>query len=177
MADDQYKEKNKYISHVILSVLFALFCSWILSLLILPITHWLLSGDISLVGIAWDFWSKAFLHPSKIIITYANWIKQFREISPVPVAMFLPFIPIAVIPIIIFVGLYTNPYSNLSTVFGSGRLASYQDIKKMGLFDGFCCVLGRFKGRLLKMPNTLSALVERVKPSVWLFPRFLNLIL
>ncbi len=159
MADDQYKEQNKYIIHILLSVFFALLCFWILTLLVFPIAQWLYSGEISLLGRIKSFWAQHFLHPGEIILTYSKWFKKFWSISPAPIVMFLPFIPLAVIPIIIFVGLFTNPHSNMSTVFGSGRLASYRDIKKMGLFDGFCCVLGRFKGRLLKMPNTLSALV------------------
>ena len=157
MADDQYKEHNKFVARTVLIILLAIVAAWLLALLIFPITEWIMRGNRSLVGIAWDFWQEAFLHPGKIFETYGSWFKIRGKASSI--AWYLPFIPIIVMPIIVFIGLFTNPYSNMSTVFGSGRLATYADIKKMGLFNGFVCVLGRFKGRLLKMPNTLSALV------------------
>jgi len=160
MADNQYNERNKYILHILVSIFIAIFAWWILSLLIIPITQWVLDeGRKTLIGIAWSFWKTALFKPSQIVLAYTKCLAGFRAISPVPFALYLPFIPWLIMPIIVFIGLFTNPYSNISTVFGSGRLATYADIKKMGLFNGFVCVLGRFKGRLLKMPNTLSALV------------------
>ncbi len=158
MADDQYKEQNKYVIRIILSVFFAFIVVWVLSLLLIPITEWAIGGfDRSLPGIAWNFWKECFLHPTKMVQAYSGWL-QFRTRTD-SLAWYFPFLALIAFPVTVFVGLFTNPYSNMSTVFGSGRLATYADIKKMGLFDGFVCVLGRFKGRLLKMPNTLSALV------------------
>ena len=50
MADDQYKEQNKYIFHILISILLALFCSWILTLLIFPIVQWWMNEEISLIN-------------------------------------------------------------------------------------------------------------------------------
>ncbi|MDR1826137.1 MAG: type IV secretory system conjugative DNA transfer family protein [Rickettsiales bacterium] len=51
-----------------------------------------------------------------------------------------------------------NPYGKDVYAEYSSRKAVESEIKKMKLFDGFMIVLGYFKKRPLKMPETLSAL-------------------
>jgi len=51
-----------------------------------------------------------------------------------------------------------NPYGKDAFDESSSRKASEAEVKKMGLFDGFMMVLGYFKKKPLKMPETLSAL-------------------
>jgi type IV secretion system protein VirD4 len=51
-----------------------------------------------------------------------------------------------------------NPYGKDAYDESSSRKASEEDIKKMKLFDGFMMVLGYFKKKPLKLPETLSAL-------------------
>jgi hypothetical protein len=43
---------------------------------------------------------------------------------------------------------------------GSARIADEKDIKGMGLWDGWIIVLGRFKKRLVKLPESLSVFVR-----------------
>lgn len=58
----------------------------------------------------------------------------------------------------LIIGAVTNPYRFQSNIHGSGRIATLKDIKAMKLLDGFCMVIGKFKGYYLKLPETLSTL-------------------
>lgn len=51
-----------------------------------------------------------------------------------------------------------NPYGKDKYDKKSSRVANEEDVKKMGLFDGFMMVLGYFKKKPLKLPKTLSVL-------------------
>ncbi|MDR2770271.1 MAG: type IV secretory system conjugative DNA transfer family protein, partial [Rickettsiales bacterium] len=51
-----------------------------------------------------------------------------------------------------------NPYGTDQYNKGSSKKATIADIRRMKLFDGFIIVLGYFKKKPLKMPETLSAL-------------------
>jgi type IV secretion system protein VirD4 len=51
-----------------------------------------------------------------------------------------------------------NPYGKFTYKEGSSRKAEDADVKKMKLLDGFMIVLGYYKKKPLKMPETLSAL-------------------
>ncbi len=51
-----------------------------------------------------------------------------------------------------------NPHGKDKYDKKSSRVANEQDVKKMGLFDGFMMVLGYFKKKPLKLPKTLSVL-------------------
>ena len=55
-------------------------------------------------------------------------------------------------------GAALNPHSLKSTLYGSARWASLRDLRQMALTAGFIIVLGRWHGRLLQLPETLSAL-------------------
>ncbi|HIJ61586.1 MAG TPA: type IV secretory system conjugative DNA transfer family protein [Rhodospirillaceae bacterium] len=55
-------------------------------------------------------------------------------------------------------GTALNPYSTLPTMHGSARWAGPRDLRRMALDGGFVIVLGRWRGRLLQLPETLSAL-------------------
>ncbi len=90
---------------------------------------------------------------------YWIWMKQLYEYrGPFSLSLWLPIIPVISFPVGLVLGIITNPYRFQSNIHGSARLADFNDIKKMGLFDGFCVVIGKFKGRLLKMNETLSVL-------------------
>ena len=67
-------------------------------------------------------------------------------------------LPILSLPIGLIIGAVTNPYRFQSNIHGSGRIATLKDIKAMKLLDGFCMVIGKFKGYYLKLPETLSTL-------------------
>ena len=160
MADDAYKEQHKYVRRVVLTFLFALLATYITAWLVIPIELWVKNGlNVTILNSSVAFWKSSLFHPGKIAIAYAHWWQRFHHMNVVPVSAYLPFLPILTFFAILIYGLATNPYQYMPDIFGSGRLASLADVKKMGLFNGFVCVLGRFHGKLLKMPNTLSALV------------------
>ena len=90
---------------------------------------------------------------------YWVWIKQAMNYDgPFSLSLWIPILPFITLPIGITLGMITNPYRFQSNIHGSARLATETDVKKMGLFDGFCIVVGRFKGKLLKLNETLSVL-------------------
>lgn len=90
---------------------------------------------------------------------YWVWIKQALNYKgSFSLSLWIPVLPFVILPIGFIFGFVTNPYRFQSNIHGSARLATEKDIKKMGLFDGFCIVVGKFKGRLLKMNETLSVL-------------------
>ena len=90
-----------------------------------------------------------------IISYYVNWIEGLIFSSGVSWIPFLPFVYF-----IVFFETMTGsqPYRDWD-IIKPGREAKEEDIEKMGLFDGKIIVLGRFQNRLLKMKETLSALV------------------
>ena len=78
--------------------------------------------------------------------------------GPFSFSLWLPVLPILSLPIGLIIGAVTNPYRFQSNIHGSGRIATLKDIKAMKLLDGFCMVIGKFKGYYLKLPETLSTL-------------------
>ena len=160
MADEAYEEQHKYIRRIALSVLLALIVAYLCALMILPIESWVRFGlNEKTLSRAVNFWKDAALNPKLLIKGYLNWWHSFWASSPIPFSFYLPWLPLVALVVIFLLGVMTNPYHYMPNIFGSGRLASVADVKKMGLFKGFVCVLGRFHGKLLKMPETLSALV------------------
>ena len=159
MADEAYEEQGKYIRRIFLSLLVAVILAYVTAFLILPIESWVRVGlDMETLSKSVAFWKKAALNPILLFQGYARWWKGFSSISPVPFSFYLPLLPFCILFFVFIYGIATNPYHYMPNIFGAGRLASVADVKKMGLFNGFCCVLGKFHGKLLKMPETLSVL-------------------
>ena len=160
MVDTAYKEQHKYIRWILLSLIVALFIGYVVAFFILPIESWVRNGlDLDTLNRSIAFWKKALVSPGMVFKGYYRWWTGFTSVSHAPFSFYLPFLAIIIVPVVFFIGIALNPYQYMPDIFGSGRLASVADVKKMKLFDGFVCVLGRFHGKLLKMPETLSALV------------------
>ena len=159
MADEAYEEQGKYIRRIFLSLLIGLILAYVVAFLIFPIESWIRVGlDRDILAKSVAFWKKAALNPVVLFQGYARWWKGFTSVSPAPLSFYLPILPFCLLLFVSIFGIATNPYHYMPNIFGSGRLASVADVKKMGLFNGFCCVLGKFHGKLLKMPETLSVL-------------------
>ena len=160
--DEAYEEQGKFIAWVGWSIVWAIIICWLLLMVLLPMTNWIKQGfSFAQVSAAWAFWKKTFniFQPGAMFNAFGNYWAVFKITPRNDYAMYLPWLSF-IIPMIFFVvRIVTNPYKYMPNVFGGGRMAEYADIKKMKLFDGFVIVLGRFKGKLLKMPETLSALV------------------
>lgn len=158
MADNQYDEKNKHTKRNVYSVLLGIFCWWLGAILVFPLMYVISGYPLSEVS---RFFKGVFdlTQPVFLLRVYVNWFAYlFNSSAPSSLALYLPFLPFIALFSIAIIGILTNPYGQLSTVFGNGRLATYEDIKKMNLFNGFCIVLGRFKGKLMKLNETLSVL-------------------
>jgi len=106
------------------------------------------------------FFGKVANDPSTLTDWYGKWFNALlNRKEPTTLALYTPMSPLFAFVIIAIIGAISNPHTFMSTLHGKGRVATYADVKKMKLFDGFIMVLGRFKGKLLKLPETLSALV------------------
>lgn len=152
--DSAYEEQGKFIAYIFWTVVWAFVALYVLALLVPPMNLWFNEGfSIFTFNQSWGWWKEVIgLNFAPLIKSYVGWFSE-ADFSP---ALYVPFV--AFIGIFL-IGIFTNPYDYMPKIFGGGRMAEYADIKKMGLFDGFVIVLGRFKGKLLKMPETLSALV------------------
>ncbi|MBQ4471645.1 MAG: type IV secretory system conjugative DNA transfer family protein [Alphaproteobacteria bacterium] len=162
MADRMYAEQRKYALWIIKSALVAMAVSYILGLLALPVELWCWQGlDRETFGAAFEFWKTASWNPVRYFTAYVKWWRRFQT-SPFSIGLFVPFIPILTLIGIFVRGVLKNPYKNMPNIFGEGRLATLDDIKSMsnivGLDKGICTVLGRFKGHLMKLNETLSVL-------------------
>jgi type IV secretory pathway TraG/TraD family ATPase VirD4 len=105
------------------------------------------------------FFDFAFNRSGFLYNRYWVWMKQLVNYNgPFSISLWIPILPFISLPTGIIIGLITNPHHFQSNIHGSARLAELSDIKKMGLLDGFCIVVGKFKGHLLRMNETLSVL-------------------
>ena len=159
--DAAYEEQGKFIAWIFWTVVWSLLACWVLALLMPALSLWIKEGiSFNTLSEACAFWKDAIgINFLPLIKMYVSWFSSFFSQPEVAGHMYLVWMPFVALIGIFLVGVFTNPYKYMPNVFGGGREAEYADIKKMGLFDGFVIVLGRFKGKLLKMPETLSALV------------------
>lgn len=163
MADRMYAEQRKYALWGLKTVLIALAVSYVLALIVLPIEMWCSQGlDRETFAASLVFWKRAIVHPSYLFYVYAKWWGRFRDVrTTVTPGLLIPFLPFVSLLGLTFYGLLKNPYKNMPNIFGEGRLATLDDIKKMSQLSvdkGVCTVLGRFKGHLLELSETLSVL-------------------
>ena len=105
------------------------------------------------------FMGMIFNDPSYLFSRYWNWMRQIGNYhGQFSFSLWLPVLPLISLPLGLIIGAVTNPYRFQSNIHGSGRIATLKDIKAMKLLDGFCMVIGKFKGYYLKLPETLSTL-------------------
>ena len=158
--DSAYEDQTKYVLWIMWTIIAAFAALYVLMLLMIPLRH-LLNNELSIL--TWqhviDFWKRNWDDTTKLIVGYSTEIKRFSNMQQPRATDYLIFVPFIAFFLIFIGGLIRNPYEYMPKIFGGGRMAEYGDIKKMKLFDGFCIVLGRFKGKLMKMPETLSCLV------------------
>lgn len=157
---EEWKEYNSAVRWMVITVLLSVLITVFLALVSMPLAYLIGNGiskdsidDIS------KFFSLAFNRSGFLYNRYWIWLKQlFNYSGPFSLSLWIPILPFISLPIGLLVGIITNPYRFQSNIHGSARLADLKDIKKMGLLDGFCIVVGKFKGHLLRMGETLSVL-------------------
>ena len=156
----EWEEYNNAVKWMTITVLSAIGVTIILAIISMPLGYLIGTGiskqSINDVG---RFIVTVINHPDYLFSRYWNWIKQISAYNgSFSLSLWLPVLPFISLPTILAFGICTNPYRFQSNIHGSARLAELSDIKKMGLLDGFCQVVGRYKGHLLKMNETLSTL-------------------
>lgn len=139
------------------STVIALAVGAVVAPLALPLSY-LAERGVSLASVEWvrGYFSTLFIHSAYWIDVHGQWLgNAFLRGGSLPFAVF--FIPTLMV-VVLGVGLGLNPYSVMPTTHGSARWAQDRDVRAMGLLDGFIIVLGQWHNRLMKMPETLSAL-------------------
>ncbi len=157
---EEWKEYNSAVRWMVITISISIAVTLVLALISMPLAY-LIGNGISKESLAdvSKFFSLTFNKSGFLYNRYWVWMKQLVNYNgPFSVSLWVPLLPFISLPIGIISGLITNPYRFQSNVHGSARLAELADIKKMGLLDGFCVVVGKFKGHLLKMNETLSVL-------------------
>lgn len=157
---EEWKEYNSAVRWMVITVLLSVLITVFLALVSMPLAYLIGNGiskdsidDIS------KFFSLTFNRSGFLYNRYWIWLKQlFNYSGPFSLSLWIPILPFISLPIGLLVGIITNPYRFQSNIHGSARLADLKDVKKMGLLDGFCIVVGKFKGHLLRMGETLSVL-------------------
>ena len=157
---EEWEEYDKAVRWMVLTFIFSFIITVILAVLAMPLAY-LIGNGISKDSVSdvMKFMGTIADRPGYLFSRYWNWFKQLSSYQgDFSVSLWLPILPFISLPIGIITGLVTNPYRMQSNIHGSARMATYADVKKMKLFDGFCQVVGKFSGRMLKLPETLATL-------------------
>ncbi len=157
---EEWEEYNNAVRWVMVASIITVIVTIILAITSMPLGY-LIGSGISKTSLhnAGIFFQRIFSSPSFLWGRYMNWFRQISHYhGAFSVALWLPILPFLSLPVGLILGAVTNPYRFQSNIHGSARIAEFNDIKKMKLFNGFCQVVGKFKGRLLMLPETLSTL-------------------
>ena len=157
---EEWEEYDHAVQWMSLTVIITLLVTIFLAVISMPLGYVIGNGiskeSMDNVG---KFMGMIFNDPSYLFSRYWNWMRQIGNYhGPFSFSLWLPVLPILSLPIDLIIGAVTNPYRFQSNIHGSGRIATLKDIKAMKLLDGFCMVIGKFKGYYLKLPETLSTL-------------------
>ena len=157
---EDWEEYDHAVQWMSLTVIITLLVTIFLAVISMPLGYVIGNGiskeSMDNVG---KFMGMIFNDPSYLFSRYWNWMRQIGNYhGPFSFSLWLPVLPILSLPIGLIIGAVTNPYRFQSNIHGSGRIATLKDIKAMKLLDGFCMVIGKFKGYYLKLPETLSTL-------------------
>ena len=157
---EEWEEYNNAVRWMLMTFIITFLVTAVLAIISMPLGYLIGSGvskdTLSEVG---KFLQTIFNSPDYLFSRYWNWLKQISNYhGPFAVGLWLPILPFISLPFGIIIGTVSNPYRFQSNIHGSARLADLKDIKKMGLLDGFCMVVGRYKGHLLMLKETLSTL-------------------
>lgn len=158
---EEWEEYDHAVQWMALTIIITLLITILLAAFSLPLGYLIGSGvskeSMTMVG---RFLAGIVNDPAILFQQYGRWFNQLSAHSGgnFNFGLWLPFLPFLALPTGLIVGAATNPYRFQSNIHGAGRLATLKDIKAMKLLDGFCMVVGKFKGYYLKLPETLSTL-------------------
>lgn len=157
---EEWEEYNNAVQWMMLTFIITFLITIVLAIISMPLGYLIGSGisKDTLADVS-KFMQTIFSSPSYLFSRYWNWMKQISNYhGAFSFSLWLPILPFISLPVGLLAGAATNPYRFQSNIHGSARIAELKDIKKMGLLDGFCMVVGKYKGHLLMMKETLSTL-------------------
>ena len=157
---EEWEEYNNAVQWMVMTFIITFLVTIVLAIISMPLGY-LIGNGISKDSLSEvsKFIQTIINSPSYLFSRYWHWIKQISNYhGAFSFSLWLPILPIISLPFGLLLGAATNPYRFQSNIHGSARIAELKDIKKMGLLDGFCMVVGKYKGHLLMMKETLSTL-------------------
>ena len=157
---EEWEEYNSAVQWMVMTFIITFLVTIVLAIISMPLGY-LIGNGISKDSLSEvsKFIQTIINSPSYLFSRYWHWIKQISNYhGAFSFSLWLPILPIISLPFGLLIGAATNPYRFQSNIHGSARIAELKDIKKMGLLDGFCMVVGKYKGHLLMMKETLSTL-------------------
>ena len=157
---EEWEEYNNAVQWMVMTFIITFLVTIVLAIISMPLGY-LIGNGISKDSLSEvsKFIQTIINSPSYLFSRYWHWIKQISNYhGAFSFSLWLPILPIISLPFGLLIGAATNPYRFPSNIHGSARIAELKDIKKMGLLDGFCMVVGKYKGHLLMMKETLSTL-------------------
>ncbi len=165
MARDRGKEWEEYdkaVRWMTTTLFVSVAITFVLLYISQPLAFLVQSGiskrSVEIVGL---FLKKSITDFDFIYGRYIKWFKQIYSYSgEFKISLWLPILPFISFPGILIYGALRCPYKFQSNVHGTAHVATLRDIMSMPLlgFDGFCIVVGRFQGKMLKLKETLSVL-------------------
>ena len=158
MAKERGKEWEEYDNAVRwMTITFAIaVVVTVVFMYIAPILAFFMQNGISKksVEIAGLFLKKSFADFGFLWDWYLKWFKKvYRYSGEFKISLWPPILPFISFPLILIIGGIKCPYKFQSNIHGSAHIATLRDIEKMPLlgFDGFCMVVGKFQGKMLKL--------------------------
>ena len=157
---EEWEEYNNAVKWMLMTFIITFLVTIVLAITSMPLGYLIGSGvSKNTLGEVWKFMQTISSSPDYLFSRYWNWLKQISNYhGPFAIGLWLPILPFISLPFGLIIGIASNPYRFQSNIHGSARIAELKDIKKMGLLDGFCMVVGKYKGHLLMLKETLSTL-------------------
>ena len=149
-------ETGKCLRWQIVAVVVALAVLVLAMPLAMPLTY-LSERGVSLATLSWvTGYAETFVPQFDYWMgVHKQWLGNSLATGKMPILLIaMPGLAIAVLG----VGLGLNPHSSIPNIHGSARWAKDSDIRRMDLLDGMIVVLGLWRRRWLKLPETLSVL-------------------
>ncbi len=159
---EEWKEYDSAVRWMLITLLICVILTVILFIFALPLAH-LVGNGVSKASFNMidRFLATIISKPDHLWAMYGKWFRQIiRYRGDFSLALWIPLLPFITLPVGLIFGALLSPYKFQLNTQGSARIAELRDINKMALlgFDGFCQVLGKYKGRFLMLKETLATL-------------------
>lgn len=157
----EWEEYDNAVRWMAVTMIITLIITLILTIFSLPLAYLIEQGiSKKTIESVKMFLSTIQDHPSFLFKQYGSWMEKLTGSNGFSISHCLPIMPFISLPVGLITGAVSCPYRFQSNVHGSARIATLRDISRMELlgFDGFCQVVGKVKGRMLLLKETLSTL-------------------